>query len=294
MINFWRYAYGLLGLVLLTFILAIVSLPDAKLHLIACDVGQGDAILAVYKNTQVLIDGGPDKKILDCLSRQMPFWDREIEAVILTHPEDDHYGGLIEVLKSYKVDNLLANAVNSEKKGYQAYKQSVADGGVRVINPTNNTSVRMGKLYLDIAWPSEGKMSEENVSGRTNVLGAFGSKKDLNTFSVVVNLTFGNFDALLPGDIGTGIIPDILAGGEIIDVEYLKVPHHGSKNGLTKALLDKATPEIAVISVGSKNRYGHPNQETLKMLTDKGIRVLRTDEVGDIEIITDGLSWWSN
>jgi len=291
MIYFWRYIYGFLGLILLTLVLAIASLPDAKLHLVACDVGQGDAILAVNRDTQVLIDGGADKKVLDCLSRHMPFWDREIEMVILTHPEDDHYGGLIDVFRNYKVTNFLVNAVDSDKNGYQVLKKLVEESGAQVANPTSETSVRMGKLYLDIVWPSEGKIGEENNSGRTNVLGAFTTKKDLNTFSVVVNLNFGNFDALLPGDIGPDVIGDILAGGEIHDVEYLKIPHHGSKNGLTPALLAASTPEIAVISVGQKNRYGHPNKEILDLLKEKEVKILRTDEVGDIEVLTDGRSW---
>jgi len=287
----WKYIYGILALATSLLVLAIFSLPDSKLHLIACDVGQGDAILAVYKNTQILVDGGPDRKVLDCLGKYVPFWDREIEVVILTHPQDDHYGGLIDVFKSYQVDYFLANAVDSSTQGYQVLKDLVGGSDVGVVNPTTGTSIRLGLLHLDIVWPSEAKILEENASEKKKTLGAFTTKDDLNTFSIVANLSLGDFDALLTGDIRQDTIEAILMTGGIHDVEYIKVPHHGSKNGLTKELVDATTPEVVVISVGKNNRYGHPNQETLDLLKTANVKILRTDEIGDIEIISDGKFW---
>mgnify|MGYP001591357081 CR=1 FL=1 len=288
----FKYIFGLFVLILGLIGLSIGYTPDAKLHLIACDVGQGDAVLAVYKDTQVLIDGGPGDKILECLTRYVPFWDRDLELVVLTHPQLDHYGGLIEVFKRYNVDSFLANGLDSGASSYQALKNAVGGNGARVITPKEGLVLRIGMIYLDILAPSQNLLAQEAPDIKENILGAYSSKKDPNDFSVVAILRLGEFDALLTGDIGPAEIPEILAGGKMRDVEYIKVPHHGSKNGLTHELLEASSPEIAVISVG-KNSYGHPSQETLTMLKDKGVRVLRTDEEGDIEIVSDGLSFWT-
>ena len=291
MTNTWKYLLGVITLAVLTALATIFSVPDEKLHLIACDVGQGDAILAIYKTNQILIDGGPDRKVLDCLAKYLPFWDKSIEVVVLTHPQQDHYGGLIEVFQSYEVETFVANAVDSDSEGYQVLKNLVEGSGAKIVNSDEETAIRLGLLYLDILHPS-GQYILSEVEGSDNgVLGAFTTNRDLNEFSVVAILSLGEFDALLTGDIGPEIIPDILAGGEIKDVEYIKIPHHGSKNGLTLKFLEASMPEVAVISAGKNNRYGHPHQETLKILRDKDIKILRTDEIGDVEIITDGESW---
>lgn len=289
----FKYILGLFVLVLGLLGLSVGHAPDANLHLIACDVGQGDGILAIYKDTQILIDGGPDERVIECLSKYIPFWDRDLELVVLTHPQLDHYGGLIEVFRRYRVDTFLANGLDSSASSYQALKKAVGGSGTRVVNPREGMVLRIGMIYLDILSPSQTLLDEEIPDSLTNVLGAFSSKRDPNDFSVVAVLRLGEFEALLTGDIGPAEIPQILAGGKVKDVEYIKVPHHGSKNGLTLELLETSSPEIAVISVG-KNSYGHPSEETLKMLKDRGIQILRTDEDGDIKIMTDGRNFWAD
>ena len=117
MMGFWKYTFGIVGLGFLALFLAGFSASDEKLHLIACDVGQEDAILVVYKGNQILIDGGPDRRVLDCLVKYIPFWDKKIELVILTHPQDDHYGGLIEVFRSYEVGTFVANKLTQVPQG---------------------------------------------------------------------------------------------------------------------------------------------------------------------------------
>src|SRR3990167_10041666 len=115
----FKYILGLFALVLGLVGLSLGYAPDGQLHLIACDVGQGDGILAIYKDTQILIDGGPGEGVLECLGRYVPFWDRELELVVLTHPQLDHYGGLIEVFKRYNVDTFLVNGLDSSASSYQ-------------------------------------------------------------------------------------------------------------------------------------------------------------------------------
>ncbi len=271
--------------------MAVFAYPEKKLHLIACDVGQGDAILAVYGTTQILIDGGATNKVIDCLGTRMPFWDRKIEVVLLTHPQLDHFGGLSEVFKRYQVERFVATSLDSSSQAYQVLISMVGGSGIQVVNPTTGMVIRSGLLYLDIVWPTNDFQTAAGSISGGNILGAFTTKKDPNDFSVVANLRLGEFDALLTGDIGPKIISEIIQTGKVREVEYIKIPHHGSKNGLTKELLEIASPEVAVISVG-KNSFGHPHKETLNLLKEYDIRIKRTDQDGDIEVTSDGKSWW--
>jgi competence protein ComEC len=217
----------------------------------------------------------------------------------LTHPQTDHYTGLIDVFKRYEVEYFITTGLDSGAQGFQALKDVVGSNGVRVINPTAGMKIRSDLIYLDILWPSKeytlANMMEKVAVGegsQGNVLGMKTTKIDPNNFSVVVNLSYGNFDALLTGDIGPEVTEDILKTNKIRDVEYIKIPHHGSKNGLTKELLEMATPEVGVISSGRGNSYGHPHKEIIKMLNEENITVLRTDEVGNVIVESDGEKWW--
>lgn len=284
----WRFIIGFVVLVFTSIWIAIFSFADERLHLIACDVGQGDAILITYKNTQVLTDGGPDKKVLDCLSKYMPFWDRKIELVVLTHPQKDHFGGLIEVIRRYKVENFLENDLEVSSQGYEVLEKEVGDRGVRVLDVKEVRGLRFDKIDLDI------------VSMSSEVLGSLGA--NVNNLSIVTWLKFGEFDAILTGDIEkevSNMLSEKLVTSDsrskvLSDsrsIEYIKIPHHGSKNGTSASLLEVLRPKVAVISVGKNNSYGHPHEEALKMLSDYDIKILRTDEEGDIEIVTDGKRW---
>lgn len=286
-----KYIFALLILGIITVWSAYFFFPEKKLHLVTCDVGQGDAILAVYGETEILVDGGPDKSVLDCLSRHIPFWDKEIEVVVLTHPQTDHFEGLIGVFEAYKVDLFVANSLESSTQDYQVLQNMVGGQGTRVVNPKSGTTIRLGLIHLDILWPTQEFVDNETTLVNAQKLGGRASKRDPNDFSVVAILSLGEFDALLTGDIGPEEIPNVVKTGLVKDVDYIKIPHHGSKNGLTKELLDASRPEIATISVGKNNRYGHPNKEVLDMLKEANVKFLRTDEIGDIEIVTDGKTW---
>lgn len=273
-----KYLLVLLGLVTGLLLIFLISLPDKNLHLVFCDVGQGDAILATLGTTQMLVDGGSaNGRVLYCLSRHMPFWDRKVEIVVNTHPQEDHYGGLVDVVRKYQVGMFLRPDVEGMSVGWE-----VLNAELRKRNITQNYAkagykIHTNGLHFDIFNPSS---SFDATPPR-----------DLNEYSVVGNLSFGEFDALLTGD----IIPpatDELASRITREVEVLKVPHHGSKNGLTQGLLEAASPKLAVISVGKNNRYGHPHSEVLRLLGSWGGRTLRTDLDGEVEIISDGKRWW--
>lgn len=274
----YRYIIQLLVLVVFGVVIAITQLPDDNLHIIACDVGQGDAILVSYKNIQILTDGGPDSSVLSCLGRHIPFWDRDIELVILSHPDADHATGLIDVIKRYNVDSILRNPAEISTETYRLLDNAVGGRGVRVIEPNDGTSLRLGLIYLDIVSRYDPTVDETNYN------------------SIVHKLKYKKFSGLFMGDIPLEV-SDKLAE-QMEKVNYIKVPHHGSKNGLTQNLLEKLVgglPPVGVISVSAKNPWGFPSGEILQMLKKYNVDVLRTDLMGDVEVITDGEKiWWKN
>lgn len=290
----WKYIFGTLVLASIAAWLVVLApkTEEGTMQLIACDVGQGDAILAIYGDYELLVDGGPDSSVLECLSRHMPFYDRTIEAVVITHPQTDHFAGLIDVFRAYDVTYLVANSLDSGSKAYGVLKNEVGGKTSLIINPTVDTKLELGLMQFDVVWPSSKFLSEEGAPLGQSGLGLYESKRDPNDFSIIGNLRLGGFSALLTGDIGPAVIAQVLSGGQIGHVDYIKVPHHGSKNGLTQDMLTAASPDIAVISVGNGNRFGHPHKEVLDMLTQAGAEIHRTDEEGDVVVETDGQTWW--
>lgn len=292
------FKYSIIFLIFIAIIifLAVISASSSKFKYIACNVGQGDATLLELGTTQILIDGGPGSKVLECLGRYMPFFDREIELVVLTHPQLDHFGGLIDVFKRYKVKNFLGNSLKVSNKDYQVLEELVGGSGTHVIEAQGVSKIRVGLIYIDIVHPTKTYYDEnaQEVTDKKDTVNAdlekFETTKNLNDFSVVFIASYKNFDAILTGDIEPGITNYIISGGRLHDVEVLKVPHHGSKNGLTESLLKAVTPDIATISVG-KNPWGHPNKETLDLLSKYNIKTYRTDKYGDTVVESDGESY---
>jgi competence protein ComEC len=244
---------------------------DGKLHIVVCDVGQGDAIFIRTPNgSDVLIDGGPDNSVLSCLSKHMPFWDRTLEVVILTHPDSDHSLGIIDVIKRYKLIHFYTSKVEAETVIYEELLKTIRDHKVNIQYIWQGDQLTFeDSLTMKALWPSfEWK----------------GSKT--NSFSVIELLTYKNFTALFTGDSDAEQMNQIsgLAG----NIDFLKVPHHGSRFGLTQEVIDFLSPEVAAISVGKNNRYGHPTRFVLDLLKSANIKIMRTDQVGDIEVTSDG------
>ncbi len=259
------------------FFASLLSLPDGKLHLVFCDVGQGDAIyLRTAHGEDVLVDGGPNEKVLSCLGEHMPFYDRTIELMILSHPQADHLTGLISVLERYSVKYFVSSGMGSETEGYQQLEKLLKDKKVSQKTELAGAKVKLDNLILNALWPS-GK-----------VLGATTMASDSNDISLILELSYGQFDVLLTGDAGREVQRQL---GLIQQVDVLKVPHHGSKTALLESFLTEIKPKLAVISVG-KNSYGHPTPETLELLKNAGAKILRTDKDGEIEIVSDGEKWW--
>lgn len=318
----------LIGIILL--FAYLFSLPDGKLHIVFCDVGQGDAAyIRTPGNMDMLIDGGPDDRVLTCLGKHMPFYDRTIDMVVLTHPQKDHLQGLISVVDRYTVKHFVIGMEGNDTSGYKSLIENIKRKNVPVKNLFAGDKFSMGNVEFDVLWPEKkwvashtsdlptGDAMKGQVAIKTPrgwqadppaggeamtpsmvkesegaVLG-LSTDTQLNDFSYFLDLKYGSFSALFPGDGDVHIQPEIMALETVPQVTVLKYPHHGSKTAMLPQFLDKLKPSLAVISVG-RNSYGHPTQEALQMLENRGINIERTDQKGDIEIISDGINWKIN
>lgn len=292
MIKVWWYLVGLLvGLVLVV----LIQSPGGDAKMVVCDVGQGDAILIIKERLQVLIDGGPSsEKILSCLERHIPFWDRTIELIVLTNSDFDHMNGLSAVIDRYQVSQFVTSDGVHESQALRHFVQTLSRRGVEAIGIEQGDILRVGVehgLTFNVLWPP--KLIEEYVAvfrdqmdqeQREQVLGASAKRGDLNERSVVLHLLEGETSVLLTGDIGFQTEKSLVSQGLLRDVDILKVGHHGSKYASSLEFLEVVRPEVAVISVGAKNRYGHPTTQVLERLTAIGSTVRRTDVEGTIEL----------
>ena len=238
------------------------------------DVGQGDAILIQAPKGEVLIDGGPGRQVLEELGEEMPFFDRKIELVIMTHPDADHINGLVEVLKNYQVDEVMETGVANNNKGYQEWQKLIEEKKIKDTIVKKGDKIDLGEgVELNIVWPEVDLKEQKN--------------ENTNDTSIVNFLNWGDIDVVLTGDAETPVLDKIAEENPGIDIEILKQPHHGSKNGISQKFLETFKPEVSVISVVAKNRYGHPHQDVLDILGKLGIKVYRTDEQGTIKAIID-------
>lgn len=245
------------------------------LKVIFFNVGQGDAIFIVSpQKHQILIDGGPNSIILEKLAKEMPFWDRSIDLIILTHPEHDHIAGLLEVLKRYKVENILWTGVIRDTAEYKEWLRLIKRENSELRIAKAEQKIKAREVHFDILNPFE------NLSGR--------KIKNVNNTSVIAKLVFDKKSFLFSGDAYKSVERKLIARGLALDSDVLKVGHHGSKTSSAEEFIEKVLPEIAVISAGKNNRYGHPHQQTLDTLEKYGVETLRTDINGDIKIISDG------
>lgn len=233
------------------------------------DVGQGDAALVAVGRTQVLVDGGPDRAVLNGLGSSMPMLDRQIEYVVLSHPHTDHYRGLVDVFKRYKVKTLIIG-IPGEEQEYQAFEKLAESSGTRIVQAGGQTinlasSAKFQIIFPQSPWPDQ-------------------PVEHPNDSSVVAIGEFGITKILFSGDAEAREEAQIVRSGTSLDVNILKVGHHGSRTSSNPKLLEAASPEVSVISVGKDNRYGHPTPITLQNLTNAGGKVIRTDQQGAVTV----------
>ena len=278
---------------------------NSRLAVVFCAVGQGDAAVVSRGFTQVLIDAGPpSSKAADCLARRLPFFDHRLEAVIVSHPQADHFGGLPEVLQRYQVDKFIFNGYAGDSRAWTELSRLIDREQSQIITLAAGDKLKIGEVEIDVLWPEDKNYKNyksHKPESETKVLG-IASSRDLNQNALVLKLTYGNFSALFTGDIGEKEEKEILGLGLeagfpasrpkpiFQSTTILKVSHHGSKTSSSAQFLAAVRPALAVIEVG-KNSYGHPAAEVLERLGAVGAKVLRTDRDGDVVISTDGRRW---
>lgn len=255
---------------------------DDRLRIHFIDVGQGDAaFIETPGGVQALIDGGAHPlAITRFLSDKMGFNDTRIDLVVATHPHSDHIGGLTPVLARYEVAHVLERRVQYDSAAYLEWRCAVdaeaAEGAV-VIEAMPGQALLLGDgIRLEVLGPPPALLA--------------GTASDADNASVVLRLAYGDVSALFTGDMRGEAERALLASGAVVDSDVLKVAHHGSATGTTRAFLRAVSPAAAVISVGADNRFGHPAPEVAQRLREyvSADMLLLTSERGDIEFVTDG------
>jgi competence protein ComEC len=261
----------------------ILTMPDDKLHVSFLDVGQGDAILIQTPNGQdILIDGGPDSQKINLeLSKKLPFWDRTIDLVVCTQPQADHITGLVEVLQRYKVKQVLEPGISYNSSIYQEWCNLVKEKQIKRDKAQVGQEIDLGNgTKLEVLNPPASLWE--------------GTSDDVDNNGVVMRLSWGKVSFLFTADIREEVEFELIGQRANLKGTVLKVSHHGSKTSTTSQFLAAVDPEVAVISVGKDNPFGHPSPEVWERLIGRlgEGNVYRTDEDGTIEFITDGEKLW--
>jgi len=241
------------------------------------NVGQGDAeLIKTPYGQNILIDGGPDNKVLAELGRNLPWLEKKIDLIILTHPHDDHVSGLIDVLKKYQVGRILMADAPSNAPPYEEFLRMDYEKKVPVVLVAGRQTITLGAdLRLEILHPEK------------DDIGA-----GLNEDSIVARLIYKKKVFLFVGDAGVKTEAELL--GEKIDLQadILKVGHHGSETASTLDFLRIVAPKLAIIEVGVNNQFSFPGEDTLWRLQKVGAKILRTDLNGTIKVKSDGEKIW--
>lgn len=253
--------------------------PDGRVHISVLDVGQGDAILVEGDSgSRMLIDGGPDPdRLIVELDARFPPWDRRIDVLILSHPHEDHAGGLPRLIRSYRIDRIFEPGMLGPGPAYRAFRGGLALHARTPEILSTGDELRLDSIGFKVLWPDRAAVPRLPADGGTSI----------NNVSIVLLGTFGAQRFLLAGDIEEEIDPVLIARG-LPRVDLLKVAHHGSRTSSTGAFLDAVRPRVAIVSVGAVNPYGHPAPETLARIEARGAQLYRTDRNGTVEATLDG------
>lgn len=237
------------------------------------DVGQGDAVfIETPHGRQILVDGGPGNAVLTKLGELMPPTDRTLDAIVPTHPDSDHVAGLVSVLARYDVAAVYETGLIKDTRVATALSEGIRDEGAQRRLVKAGDAFKVDGVTFDVLWP-DGVLDGKTVS-------------DTNRVGIVLLVRYGDTSVLLTAD--TEVEEEVAYAAQVGDVDVLKAGHHGSRTSSSRALLSAVSPEVAVISCGAKNSYGHPHEEVLARFADLGIGTFRTDLQGDILIRSSG------
>lgn len=273
-------ATGLLVIAALVWLVAATR-PDDRLNVTFLNIGQGDAILVQKGSQQILIDGGPSPRAIAlALGRQMPFWDRTIDLVVLTHPHADHLTGLTEVLKRYRVKQVLYPDMEHDSPAYRQWLGQIEGRERDAVIARAGQRITLGEVTIDVLNPPSPPLT--------------GTESDDDNNGVVLRLKIGEISFLLMADTMWEAELELIFQRAVLPSTVLKVGHHGSATSTSTAFLAVTRPGVAIISAGAGNDFGHPTKVVLARLTDAvgRLNIYRTDEQGDLRFTTDGKRLW--
>ncbi|PLX25704.1 hypothetical protein C0580_01855 [Candidatus Parcubacteria bacterium] len=256
---------------LILFLFFSINKKSDQLEVYFLDVGQGDAILIRTPQGQnILIDGGPDNILLYKLSQALPWWDRTIDYMIISHYHADHYMAFPEILNKYKVKNILVTSHQPNDSLYTVWQESLSDKNV------SSQIVKAGEIFRiddDLSW---------------RVISADFKHEDFNDNSLVIRLSYREINFLFMGDLPTSGEERISKFDFDLESEVLKVGHHGSKYSSSDIFLSQVKPQLCIIQSGEDNKFGHPHKEAVARLESVGCKVKNTQNLGTISLKTDG------
>lgn len=258
---------------------------DGKLHVVFCNVGQGDAIfIRTPAKVNMLVDGGPDDSVLSCIASHTPFWERKIDLVVMTHPHADHMTGFFSLLQQYKVAAFATERLSNNTDLFRWLMDTLDKQKIvpKYMIAGQNMRITDG-VKISVVGPSQSFLQQTSPNGK------IGESNEFSSLELLIS--YGGFKVFLTGDSQADELQEAIDSGYVGHVAVLQSPHHGSKTGLTDNIIQTLYPKLAVISVGKNNKYGHPNVQTLGLLKSNNINIARTDQSGDIEIISDGKTW---
>jgi len=260
-----------------------VTTSTADLQINFLDIGQGDATFITFPDgQQMLIDCAIDARILEALGRAMPFYDRTIDYLVVTHPDQDHYGGCIDVIDRYDIGTIVYNGFEKEDTVfYHAFMDAVASSGAEYHVLTEPEMWDIGNTTVSYLYPHTDLSQYPNIPESEKDTGS-------NNSSIVMLLDHGDTEILLTGDGETELEEFLLREyGMELDVDILKAGHHGSSSSSIEPFVAVTTPAHVVFSAGRDNSYGHPSARVLKRFERIGSTIWRTDTMGDI-VVTVG------
>ncbi len=241
------------------------------------DVGQGDATFIEFTNgEQMLVDCAIDARIIEALGRVMPYYDHDLDYLLITHPDSDHYGGCAEVLERFEVKNIIYSGVQKSDDGWQDLWSKVEMEPADYYQIDAEDFWRISSSTIHFLYPDHSLVKNPNILSIEKEVSA-------NNMSVIFKLSFGENNLLMMGDAEEELEEYLLATyADQLDAEILKVAHHGSGSSSIVDFLNVVSPDYAVISCGFDNRFGHPSRRVLKRLERAGSEIWRTDLKGDI------------
>lgn len=281
-------------LVLLAAVVAVWWLAwgelSAGLTITILDVGQGDCILVQAPSGRtMLVDGGGlpgqhaggydigrEVVVPALLARRVG----RIDVVVVTHPDEDHVGGLAAVVEAVPVEMVLDPMLPCDSESYRRLYEEIESRGVKAHRATEGQRLNLGGgVYAEVLNPPDPRLAQTG--------------SDDNNNSVVLRLVYGELSVLLTADIDRVGAMRMARLGDAIQSTVLKVPHHGSAQPAVPEFVDAVKPELAVISVGADNPYGHPSEEMLRELERVGAKIMRTDEDGAVTVKLRPPEWWA-